>query len=119
MTLSIFRRGTLVAVISCMGLVGSAYAQYGQTQTAPSESKSSTAQPGGAMSMPSATPSKSETAASAFEKIDATHKGFVTKAEVAKLSGFDAAFDKGDANHDGKLSQAEFNVAWSAYTATK
>ena len=116
MTLSILRRGTLVAIISCIGFVGSAYAQ---TQPAPSESKSSTAQQGGAMSMPSATPSKSETAASAFEKIDATHKGFVTKAEAAKLSGFDAAFDKGDANHDGKLSQAEFNVAWSAYTATK
>ena len=116
MTYSMIRQGTLAAVIGCLGLLGSAYAQ---TQTASPPEPKAGAQQSGATSMPSATPGKSETAASAFEKMDAAHKGFLTKAETAKLSGFDAAFDKADSNHDGKLSQSEFNVAWSAYTAAK
>ena len=69
--------------------------------------------------MPAMTPSKSETASSAFEKLDATHSGYVTKAETAKLSAFDGAFKKADTNHDGKLSHSEFNVAWADYTGRK
>ena len=63
---------------------------------------------GSDIKMPSATPSKSETSASAFEKLDSAHRGFVTKEDTAKLDGFDKSFERADANHDGKVSRDEF-----------
>ena len=54
------------------------------------------------------TPNKSETAASAFEKLDAAHAGYVTKEQAAKLDGFDKAFTQADKNKDGKLSRMEY-----------
>ena len=115
MTLPIIKRTTLAAaVLGCMALAGTGFAQ---TYTAPpSESKGAAPQSGSDMKMQSAIPSKSESAASAFDKLDTTHSGYVTKAQTAKLGGFDTAFDKADTNRDGKLSKSEFNVAWSAYT---
>ena len=115
MTLSTIARTSLAAaVLGGMALAGTGFAQTYSTP-APA-SKGSTPQSSSEMKMPSATPSKSESAASAFEKLDATHSGYVTKAQAAKLDGFDTAFAKADTNHDGKLSQSEFNVAWAAYT---
>jgi len=64
----------------------------------------------------SATPSKSESAASAFDKLDTTHSGYVTKAQTAKLEGFDTAFEKADTNKEGKLSKSQFEIAWNAFT---
>ena len=66
--------------------------------------------------MPSAAPTKSETAPSAFQKLDTTHAGYVTKEQAAKLEGFDKAFTQADKNKDGKLSPDEFRVAWGIYT---
>lgn len=61
-------------------------------------------------------PSKSEMPDSAFKKLDATGKGYVTKDDVRTLSGFDSAFNAADSNHDGKLTNDEFKKAWTAYT---
>ena len=115
MTLSTIRRTTLAAaVLGCMALAGTGFAQ---TYTAPpSESKGAAPQSGSDMKMQSAIPSKSESAASAFDKLDTTHSGYVTKAQTAKLEGFEAAFAKADTNHDGKLSKSQFEIAWNAYT---
>ena len=115
MTLPIIKRTTLAAaVLGCMALAGTGFAQ---TYTAPpSESKGAVPQSGSEMKTPAAIPSKSESAASAFAKLDTTHSGYVSKAQTAKLEGFDAAFEKADVNHNGKLNQSEFSVAWSAYT---
>ena len=115
MNLPIIRRTTLAAaVLGCMALAGTGFAQtYGAP---PSASKSSPPQSASEMKTPSAIPSKSESAASAFEKLDTTHSGYVTKAQTAKLEGFDTAFEKADVNHNGKLDQSEFSVAWRAYT---
>ena len=115
MTLSTIRRTTLAgALLSCVALAGTSFAQtYG---TPPSASKSSPPQSASEMKTPSAIPSKSESAASAFDKLDTTHSGYVTKAQTAKLEGFDAAFAKADTNHNGKLSRSQFEIAWNAYT---
>ena len=115
MTLSTMGRTTLAAaVFGCMAIAGTSSAQtYSARSPA---SKGQAPQPSIEMKMPAITPNKSESASSAFEKLDTTHSGYVTKAQTEKLDGFATAFDKADANHDGKLSESEFNVAWSAYT---
>jgi Ca2+-binding EF-hand superfamily protein len=59
---------------------------------------------------------KTETASSAFEKLDAAHAGFVTKEQAAKVDGFDKAFTQADKNTDGKLDRDEFKAAWAIYT---
>lgn len=60
-------------------------------------------------------PSKSELSSSAFEKLDVNKRGFITRADVAQLPGFDSAFRQADANNDGRLSQDEFQRAWALY----
>jgi hypothetical protein len=65
--------------------------------------------------MPGTVPSKSETTASAFEKLSSSQR-YVTRDEVAKLDGFDRAFAEADRDKDGQLNQEEFAVAWAIYT---
>jgi hypothetical protein len=48
--------------------------------------------------------------------MDASHIGYVTKEQTAKLSGFDKVFTQADKNKDGKLDPDEFKVAWAIYT---
>ena len=85
------------------------------TTTAPA----STSMDKGATSGTAMTPSKSEMASSAFSKLDASKRGYVTKADVAQLQGFDAAFQQADANNDGKLTKEEFDKAWAIYSGQK
>ena len=61
-------------------------------------------------------PGRAETPDSAFRKLDAANKGYVSKDDAKQLSGFDAAFQQADANNDGKLTQDEFKKAWSTYS---
>ena len=65
-----------------------------------------------------ATPMKSESADSAFSKLDASGKGFVTRDDVRGMTGFDTLFDKYNAKHDGRLTREEFAQAWAAYKAS-
>ena len=105
----------LVAAVAG-SLVASGWA-LAQTQTyGAGTAKAPPAQSTATTQMPSVTPSKSETAASAFEKLDKSHLGYVTRADAAKLNGFDKAFEQADKDKDGKLSRAEFNAAWAIYT---
>ena len=61
-------------------------------------------------------PSKSETSDSAFKKLDASHKGYLTQDDAKAMPGFDRSFQSADANHDGKLTSDEFKKAWTSYT---
>jgi hypothetical protein len=66
-----------------------------------------------------AAPSKAESPDTAFRKLDASGKGYVTKDDTKALSGFEKAFQDNDANHDGKLTADEFKKAWSEFSGNK
>jgi hypothetical protein len=110
-----YGKGTMLiaAIASCAALGGTAFAQ---TQpAAPAQAQAPTASTPG-IQMSAVTPSKSETALSAFEKLDSSHVGYLTKEQVAKLDGFDKAFIQADKDKDGKLNKEEFRAAWAIYT---
>lgn len=92
-------------------------------QTAQPPSTVTTPQPGTATTQSGAAPSaapaakmptKSDNAQSAFKMIDSANRGYVTKEEMDRLSGF-SGFDAADANRDGRLTNEEFAKAWSTY----
>ena len=89
---------------------------YSASPTGPSGQSAS---PSGAGSMTTAkgiAPSKSEMSDSAFKKLDASNKGYVTRDDAKALSGFDSSFQAADSDHDGKLTVDEFKKAWSSYS---
>ena len=63
---------------------------------------------------PSTVPSTTESSLTAFEKLDAQHRGYVTRSDTDRLSGY-INFDSADRNHDGRLNVDEFQRAWSDY----
>jgi hypothetical protein len=63
-----------------------------------------------------AVPSKSMLPSPAFDMLDMSRRGFVTRDDVAKVPGFDSAFQQADENNDGRLSQDEFTRAWMDYS---
>ncbi len=64
-------------------------------------------------------PNKSELPKSAFDKLDADRKGYVSREDVVQLDGFGSAFAQSDWNDDGRLDAAEFDSAWSIYTGQR
>jgi Ca2+-binding EF-hand superfamily protein len=70
----------------------------------------------GAATTAGVVPSKQEIPAMAFDKLDPGKRGFVTRADVANLPGFESAFQQADENNDGRLSQDEFARAWEIYS---
>ena len=96
-----------------------AAADTGSKNANPSGTGSMTTNPSGTGAMTTAkgvAPSKSEMSDSAFKKLDASNKGYVTKDDTKALSGFDSAFQAADADHDGKLTTNEFKKAWTSFT---
>jgi hypothetical protein len=71
---------------------------------------------GGASGAGGMTPDRTELPSSAFTKLDAASRGFVTLADVRQLAGFESAFRQADMNRDGRLNPSEFNSAWGAFT---
>ena len=63
-----------------------------------------------------AVPSKTESASSAFGKLDMKHRGYLNSEDVLQLQGFN--FKDADKNNDGKLDTSEFNAAWAIYSAS-
>ena len=72
--------------------------------------------PGGVPAMGGITPNRAELPGSAFTKLDAGNRGYVTLDDVRQLEGFESAFRQADQNRDGRLNAAEFNTAWGVYT---
>ncbi|HVE51051.1 MAG TPA: hypothetical protein VNG69_15735 [Casimicrobiaceae bacterium] len=71
---------------------------------------------GGVPAIGGVTPNRAELASSAFTKLDAGSRGYITLDDVRQLQGFESAFRQADQNGDGRLNASEFNVAWAMYT---
>ena len=119
------KTSTLVAAIA-LTLAGTAFAQTSsspsstQGQSGSSMSSGTSAQPG-ASGTPSSTAGQqgqaarmnpNEAAETAFRTLDSANRGYITKTETDRISGF--SFDKADTNSDGRLSSDEFSKAWSS-----
>ena len=60
-------------------------------------------------------PSMTDSADTAFRKLDRGAKGYVTYEDVAVLPDFATAFGNADSTHLGRLNLAGFTQAWAAY----
>lgn len=120
----IFNRKPLLLVLTLTGAVGLAGAAGAQqypsanpnspsTAASPSSATGAGAMHPGATANGMSTPSRNESADSAWQKIGS--KGYVTKDDVKDLHGF--SFETADANHDGRLTQDEFRKGWSSYAS--
>jgi hypothetical protein len=89
---------------------------YSASPTGPSGQSMSPSGTGPMTSAKGIAPSKSEMSDSAFKKLDASNKGYVTRDDAKSLSGFDNSFQAADSDHDGKLTVDEFKKAWTSYT---
>jgi hypothetical protein len=79
-------------------------------------------QPGGQVvtgNADSRVPDKSDSAETAFKKLDRSGKGYVTLEDVAVLPGFATAFTNADSSHLGRLNLIGFTRAWTAYVGGK
>src|SRR4030095_1734490 len=107
-----YERTALVATVaSCLAMAGLAFAQSQPTTpaqsqppppaqsqpTTPAQSQTSGSNPPSQMS--TMAPSKSDSAVSAFQKLDAAKAGYVTKEQAGKIDGFD--FTQADTHTDG------------------
>jgi hypothetical protein len=64
-------------------------------------------------------PGMSDSADTAFRKLDQGAKGYVTYDDVASLPDFASAFGNADSSHLGRLNLAGFTQAWAAYAKGK
>jgi hypothetical protein len=59
-------------------------------------------------------PVRTENAQSAFDKLDTSNRGYVTRDEIDRLpNASQIPFDRADLNHDGRLDANEFQGAWN------
>ena len=83
------------------------YGGYGPTYGPSSPPMSAARQPA-----PDArTLSRSDDPATAFRALDPMNRGYVTRADTDKISGF-MGFDSADIDRDGRLTPEEFQNAW-------
>src|ERR1700750_2972185 len=113
---SLVRMRTLVAlaVAGTFGVGAPAMAQYQNATpptTRPAAAPPVSPAPSNPTDMKLIPPSRSETADSAFRKLDPAGNGFVTRDQAKQMEGFDQAFQQNDANGDGRLSADEFQNA--------
>ena len=107
----------LFAALVVSGTLG--FAGQGLAQATPGDQSGQSMNPGGTGSMSSShaiPPSKSEMSDSAFKKLDASNKGYVSQEDAKNMPGFDRAFQSADADHDGRLLSDEFKKAWTSFT---
>jgi len=67
----------------------------------------------------SSVPGKTDSAETAFKKLDRSGKGYITWDDIAGLPDFATAFANADSTHLGRLNPISFTQAWSAYVAGK
>lgn len=66
--------------------------------------------------LPTMVPGKLETADSAFAKLDAGKKGYLTVEDTKVLEDFDEAFKAADGDGNSQLTPQEFIHGWEDYT---
>jgi hypothetical protein len=128
---TILNTSIALAVAGFLG-TGAALAQYSAPSAtsptaapnAPSAAGAQATPPSGMAATPDASkspsanqaaaPGRTESASSAFGKLDMKHRGYVDSGDVSQLQGFN--FKNADKNNDGKLDATEFNTAWATYS---
>ena len=63
----------------------------------------------------SGVPSMTDSADTAFKKLDRAAKGYITFDDVASLPDFATPFANADSSHLGRLNLTAFTQAWTAY----
>ena len=118
-TLQSLQRHRLLTAVLAAGLAGFAGANYAADAHAygPAIKADTPAASGAKTNAATLAPSKSDSADTAFRKLDATGKGYVSRDDVKALPGFEKVFEKFDTKHDGKLTREDFAKAWDAYKA--
>ena len=109
------RQLSAVIIAAALAASGAVLAQSGASSGSSGNSASGTKPGSSAMGMGGVTPGRAEQSSSAFAKLDAQNRGYVTMEDARQLDGFDAQFKLADRNGDGRLDASEFNSAWSAY----
>jgi len=66
--------------------------------------------------LPAMVPGKMETADSAFAKLDADKKGFLTADDTKVLEDFEKPFSEADGDGDKRLTPSEFIKSWESYS---
>jgi hypothetical protein len=56
---------------------------------------------------------QTESAGSAFERLDSSKRGYLTNSDVSSMQGFDSSCDK---DNDGRISRDEFSPCWSTWS---
>lgn len=111
--MKMIRAATMAATLAAaMTLGGTALAQSGaltqpnNSAGTPLDQVTPTAPRGGV-------PARIQSADAVFVLLDAQGRGYVTRADVARLSSA-MPFDEADRNRDGVLNLGEFERAWNA-----
>jgi hypothetical protein len=108
-----FKTFASAAVFACVSATGSLQVNAADDADAKAKGQGVTA------SADSGVPSKTDSADTAFKKLDRSKKGYVTLEDVAVLPGFATAFTNADSTHLGRLNLVAFTRAWSAYVEGK
>jgi hypothetical protein len=114
MSIHTLHKSAIVAAVALM-LGGVSFAQ--SSLTLPNNSAGTPDSiPGTTTSViePNSIPSATESSLTAFDKLDAQHRGYITRSDTDRLSGR-MNFDSADRNHDGRLDIDEFQRAWADY----
>jgi len=90
-----------------------------QTSTVTKETTTKTeATPSSTTTTTTRTYTKTDSPDVVYKSIDVNNRGYVTRTETERITGFGDAFDKADKNHSGRLTREEFNSAWTQYKST-
>lgn len=104
-------------VIAALVASGTAFAQTGSL-TAPNNSAGTPLDMPPVLTRPgtdlTGAPTRTESALTAFDKLDSGHQGYVTRRETESLAGT-TGFDEADRNRDGRLDSDEFQRFWNDY----
>ncbi len=106
-----FKIFTYAAVLGCVSVTGSLQVNAADDAHPGGEAVTRIADSG--------VPSKTDSADTAFKKLDRDAKGYLTLDDVAVLPDFATAFTNADSSHLGRLNLVAFTQAWTAYAGGK